>query len=222
MGTLFFPNPYSAHRSIMTEGTKCLVLLGPSATGKSTLAGRIIHQFGGIELNTMETLQARGIAKYDELYRMIACSNVDPHFYLPPRQRVRFVQASSKSPDAAILVVSPGCTTLGDVANEWEGSTRELFASTKVIVVVNKLDQYEWKEHEFRTAVRETQQELEKCGIRSQDLVFIPTSALLGTNMIELSDETRWYNSGLETESSNTKKGVTLLEGVKLIVSKSD
>merc|ERR1711981_1089829 len=92
MGTLFFPNPYSAHRSIMTEGTKCLVLLGPSATGKSTLAGRIIHQFGGIELNTMETLQARGIAKYDELYRMIACSNVDPHFYLPPRQRVRFVQ----------------------------------------------------------------------------------------------------------------------------------
>jgi hypothetical protein len=42
-------------------------------------------------------------------------------------------------PDAAILIVGPGYTALGDTSHSWDQSTKELFRSRKVIVVVNRL-----------------------------------------------------------------------------------
>jgi len=87
----------------------------------------------------MELLQTHDVKKYDEVYKMIVSSGLDPDFYIPPRQRVRFVQGASETPDAAILVVSPSNTALGDVPSGWPENTRKLFQSMKVIVAVNKL-----------------------------------------------------------------------------------
>merc|ERR1711881_48735 len=201
---------------IMVENVIYLTLLGPSAVGKSTLAGRMIHQCGGIELGTMELLQTHDVKKYDEVYKMIVSSGLDPDFYIPPRQRVRFVRAS-ETPDAAILVVSPSNTALGDVPSGWPENTRKLFQSMKVIVAVNKLDQCSWSEDEFKTAVRETQQELEKHDLAVKDQYFVPISAISGNNMIELSGDSPWF-SGTGRDKSKVDKGVTLLEALELVI----
>lgn len=43
----------------------------------------------------MELLQTHDVKKYDEVYKMIVSSGLDPDFYIPPRQRVRFVRKCS-------------------------------------------------------------------------------------------------------------------------------
>merc|ERR1712072_933256 len=146
----------------------------------------MIHQCGGIELGTMELLQTHDVKKYDEVYKMIVSSGLDPDFYIPPRQRVRFVQGASETPDAAILAV-------------------------------NKLDQCSWSEDEFKTAVRETQQELEKHDLAVKDQYFVPISAISGNNMIELSGDSPWF-SGTGRDKSKVDKGVTLLEALELVI----
>jgi len=78
-------------------------------------------------------------------------------------------------------------------------------------------DQCSWSEDEFKTAVRETQQELEKHDLAVKDQYFVPISAISGNNMIELSGDSPWF-SGTGRDKSKVDKGVTLLEALELVI----
>lgn len=111
--------------------------------------------------------------------------------------------------DAAILVVSGKKgefeSGIGDI-----GQTREhaFLAKTlgvkQLVVAVNKADDNSWgyKEDRYNEVVAETKNLLKIVGYKTDDINFVPVSALEGDNLVERSSKMDWY------------KGPTLMEAL--------
>ena len=111
--------------------------------------------------------------------------------------------------DVAVLVVAAGQGEF-EAGFSKDGSTREhpMLAFTlgvkQMIVAVNKMDDksVNYKEDRFNEIKSELTKYLEKVGYKPDNVQFIPISGWVGDNMIEKSDNLKWY------------KGPTLLEAL--------
>lgn len=114
--------------------------------------------------------------------------------------------------DCAILVIaSPTGEFEAGIAKN--GQTREhaLLAFTlgvkQMIVLINKMDEksVNWSEDRYNEIKNETSNFLKKTGYNPEKIPFVPISGWNGDNMLERSDNLKWY------------KGPTLLEALDSI-----
>jgi len=102
--------------------------------------------------------------------------------------------------DCAVLVVS-GKKGEFEVGVSDIGQTREhaYLAKTlgvkQLVVAVNKADDptYNYKEDRFNEVVDATTQLLQTVGYKTDDIKFVPVSALIGDNLAKRSENTAWY-----------------------------
>jgi elongation factor 1-alpha len=129
------------------------------------------------------------------------------------RDFIKNMITGTSQADVAILMVAAGQGEF-EAGYSKEGQTREhpLLAFTlgikQMIVTVNKMDDksVNWGEPRFNEIKNELTTYLEKIGYKKDNVQFIPISGWHGDNMIERSDNLKWY------------KGPTLLEALDAIV----
>ncbi len=79
------------------------------------------------------------------------------------------------------------------------GTTKEhaLLAFTlgirQMIVCVNKMDMIEYNQERFDEIQKEVTYNLNKIGFQTKNITFIPISGFKGENLIEMSENMKWY-----------------------------
>jgi len=128
------------------------------------------------------------------------------------RDFIKNMITGTSQADVAILVIaSPTGEFEAGIAKN--GQTREhaLLAYTlgvkQMIVLINKMDEKStnWSEARYTEIKNETSNFLKKIGYNPDKIPFVPISGWLGDNMLERSDNLKWY------------KGSTLLEALDSI-----
>jgi elongation factor 1-alpha len=128
------------------------------------------------------------------------------------RDFIKNMITGTSQADVAILVIaSPTGEFEAGIAKN--GQTREhaLLAYTlgvkQMIVLINKMDEKStnWSEARYTEIKTETSNFLKKIGYNPEKIPFVPISGWLGDNMLEKSDNLKWY------------KGPTLLEALDAI-----
>jgi len=129
------------------------------------------------------------------------------------RDFIKNMITGTSQADVAILMVAAGQGEF-EAGYSKEGQTREhpLLAFTlgikQMIVTINKMDDksVNWSEARFKEISDELTKYLTKVGYKPEAFQFIPISGWHGDNMIEKSDNLKWF------------KGPTMLEALDAIV----
>jgi len=125
------------------------------------------------------------------------------------RDFIKNMITGTSQADVAVLVIASGSGEF-EAGIAKNGQTREhaLLAYTlgvkQMIVVVNKMDDksVSWSESRFNEIKNEVSSFLKKIGYNPDNIPFVPISGWLGDNMLEKSDNLKWF------------KGPTLLEAL--------
>jgi len=125
------------------------------------------------------------------------------------RDFIKNMITGTSQADVAVLVIASG-TGEFEAGIAKNGQTREhaLLAYTlgvkQMIVLVNKMDDksVNWSEERFTEIKNEVSSFVKKIGYNPDNIPFVPISGWLGDNMLEKSDNLKWY------------KGPTLLEAL--------
>jgi elongation factor 1-alpha len=128
------------------------------------------------------------------------------------RDFIKNMITGTSQADVAILVIASG-TGEFEAGISKNGQTREhaLLAYTlgvkQMIVLINKMDDksVNWGEDRYNEIVKEAQLFLKKVGYDPTKIPFVPISGWLGDNMLEKSENMKWY------------KGPTLLEALDAV-----
>jgi elongation factor 1-alpha len=116
------------------------------------------------------------------------------------RDFIKNMITGTSQADAAILIIASGQGEF-EAGISKEGQTREhaLLAFTmgvkQMIVAVNKMDDksVNWSEERFLEIKKEMSDYLKKIGYNPDKIPFIPISGWHGDNMLEPSDNMKWY-----------------------------
>jgi elongation factor 1-alpha len=129
------------------------------------------------------------------------------------RDFIKNMITGTSQADVAILMIAGGAGEF-EAGYAKNGQTREhaLLAFTlgvkQMIVCINKMDDksVNWAEARYEEIKAEISKFLEKVGYKPAGIPFIPISGWLGDNMIEKSDNMKWY------------KGPTMVEALDAII----
>jgi len=129
------------------------------------------------------------------------------------RDFIKNMITGTSQADVAILVIASGQGEF-EAGISKNGQTREhaLLAYTlgvkQMIVLINKMDDksVNWGEPRYTEIVTEVSSFLKKIGYDPTKIPFVPISGWLGDNMLERSDNMKWY------------KGPTLLEALDAVI----
>src|SRR5438093_2592009 len=210
--------PGRAHwwRRSMRESSDLLYLatIGSVDDGKSTLIGRLLIDTSSIyrdELGAVERAsQQRGDSYTDialitdglraEREQGITIDVAYRYFSTPrrkfvlldgpgqPQYRRNMVTGASK-PDVVVILLD-GRQPLTEQARR-HATVASLLRVPHAVVCVNKMDLVDWSEDVFERRRREFSDFASRLSI--QDVVFIPTSALNGDNVVRASTNMPWY-----------------------------
>lgn len=114
------------------------------------------------------------------------------------REFIKNMMTGTTQADCCVLVVDAVEEKFrsGFVEN---GPTREhallayAFGVKQMIVVINKMDQVEFKEERYNVIKNEVSDFLKKVGFKISEVNFIPVSALEGDNLFGISPKMEWY-----------------------------
>jgi elongation factor 1-alpha len=128
------------------------------------------------------------------------------------RDFIKNMITGTSQADCAILMIASGQGEF-EAGYAKNGQTREhaLLAYTlgvkQMICTINKMDDKttNWSEKRYNEIRDELTKFLTKCGYKATEIPFIPISGWLGDNMIDRSNNLKWY------------KGPTMLEALDLI-----
>jgi len=128
------------------------------------------------------------------------------------RDFIKNMITGTSQADVAILVIAAGQGEF-EAGYSKEGSSREhpLLCYTlgikQMIILVNKMDDksVNWSQERFDAIVKEMTTYLVKVGYKAENLQFIPISGWHGDNMVEKSDNLKWF------------KGPTLIDALDKI-----
>jgi len=210
-----------------------LVVIGHVDAGKSTTTGHLIYKCGGIDKRTIEKFEkeaaemGKGSFKYAwvldklkaERERGITidialwkfetekyyCTIIDAPGH---RDFIKNMITGTSQADVAVLVIAAG-TGEFEAGFAKEGQTREhaLLAFTlgvkQMIVAVNKMDDCQWSESRYNEIMTEVKRFLKTVGYNPDKVPFVPISGFRGDNMIERSDNTKWYKGPILIEALN-------------------
>ena len=129
------------------------------------------------------------------------------------RDFIKNMITGTSQADVAILMIAAGQGEF-EAGYAKEGQTREhvLLAYTlgvkQMIICLNKMDDksVNWSEERYNEIKAELSQFVKKIGYNPDNIPFIPISGWLGDNMLEKSDNLKWY------------KGPTLMEALDALI----
>ncbi len=204
-----------------------LAVIGHIDHGKSTLVGRLLYETGTIPAHVIEKYKAEAEEKgkgsfafawvmdslKEERERGITIDIAHKRFDTAKyyytivdcpghRDFVKNMITGASQADAAILTVDAKDGVM-------EQTKEHVFLATtlginQLIIAVNKMDSVDYSEDRFGEVKEDVSALLKMVGYKLDGVNFIPTSALFGANISELSKDTPWY------------KGPTILEGLDI------
>jgi len=202
-----------------------LAVIGHIDHGKSTLVGRLLYETGTIPAHVIEKYKAEAEEKgkgsfafawvmdslKEERERGITIDIAHKRFDTAKyyytivdcpghRDFVKNMITGASQADAAILTVDAKDGVM-------EQTKEHVFLATtlginQLIIAVNKMDSVDYSEDRYSEVKEDVSALLKMVGYKLDGVNFIPTSALFGANIAELSKDTPWY------------KGPTILEGL--------
>nr|QQL94310.1 elongation factor 1 alpha [Urechis unicinctus] len=140
------------------------------------------------------------------------------------RDFIKNMITGTSQADCAVLIVAAG-TGEFEAGISKNGQTREhaLLAFTlgvkQIIIGVNKMDNTEppYSEQRFNEIKKEVEAYIKKIGYNPKGVPFVPISGWHGDNMLEKSDNMKWF-TGFNIEKGKTKvDGVTLMNALDAI-----
>jgi len=182
--------------------------------GKSTLIGRLLYDSKTIFQDQLEAVERTSVARGDEYTNLALLTDglraereqgitidVAYRYFATPRRK--FIIADTPGHIQYTRNMVTGASTanvaliLVDARNGIvEQSRRHAFLASllripHLVVCINKMDLVDWSEDRFEEIKAEFRQFATKLDV--QDLSFIPVSALLGDNVVDKSDNMKWY-----------------------------
>ncbi len=182
--------------------------------GKSTLIGRLLYDSKTIFEDQMAAVEATSVARGDEYTNLALLTDglraereqgitidVAYRYFATPRRK--FIIADTPGHIQYTRNMITGASTanvaliLVDARNGiLEQSRRHSFLASllripHLVVCVNKMDLVDWSEERFEEIKAEFREFATKLDV--QDLTFIPVSALMGDNVVDKSDNMKWY-----------------------------
>ncbi len=205
-----------------------IITTGHVDHGKSTLVGRLLYDTGAIREEEMRKLKdiaaelkrqtfefafamdvtkeerQRGVT-IDLMHRPFETQKYYFTIIDAPGHRdfVKNMITGASQADAAILL----CSAKEGVQDQ----TREhayllkVLGVQQVTVAINKMDAVNYEENAYKQTKENLSKLLKGIGYKTEEMLFIPTSAYMGDNITKKSDKTPWY------------KGPTLIEALDLI-----
>eukprot|EP00039_Didymoeca_costata_P014241 m.228172 g.228172 ORF g.228172 m.228172 type:complete len:588 (-) comp15976_c1_seq14:1401-3164(-) len=202
-----------------------VVVVGHVDAGKSTLMGHVLYLKGDVSKRDMHKFEtesaklgkasfkfawvldsgseerARGVtmdiaqSKFETDSKDVVLLDAPGHRDFVPNMILGASQA-----DIAILVISAASKEFesgfnGGLTQEHTILVRSLGAK-EIIVVINKMDQCEWKQERYEHITQKMKDFLKKVGFAKKKIHFLPVSGLNGDNLIETSklEAAKWYN----------------------------
>ncbi len=212
-----------------------LIVIGHVDHGKSTLMGHFLIKLGVVDMRKFKEIEELAakmgkeswkfawiLDKYKEerergltidlAYLKFETKKYEFTLIDAPGHRdfVKNMVTGASQADAALLVVSAK-TGEYEAGVSPEGQTREhiFLAKTmgidQMIVAINKMDTVNWDQKRYEEVKAGVARILRMAGYKVDKIPFIPTSGLLGDNLIERSPNMPWY------------KGPTLYEAFDLL-----
>jgi bifunctional enzyme CysN/CysC len=182
--------------------------------GKSTLIGRLLYDSKTIFQDQLEAVERTSVERGDEYTNLALLTDglraereqgitidVAYRYFATPRRK--FIIADTPGHIQYTRNMVTGASTanvaliLVDARNGIvEQSRRHAFLATllripHLVVCINKMDLVDWDEARFEEIKAEFRQFATKLDVN--DLTFIPVSALLGDNVVDKSDNMKWY-----------------------------
>jgi len=212
-----------------------LIVIGHVDAGKSTTTGHLIYKCGGIDKRTIEKFEkeaaeiGKGSFKYawvlDKLKAErergitidIALWKFDTKKYTytiidAPGHRdfIKNMITGASQADVAMLVIDAVGFEAGFSS---EGQTKEhatlayTLGVKQMIVAINKMDEktINWKQERYDEIKTELGNYLKGVGYKLDEVPFIPISGFNGDNMLEPSENLKWY------------KGPTLFDALEMV-----
>lgn len=212
-----------------------LIVIGHVDHGKSTLMGHFLIKLGAVDTRKFKEIEEMAkkmgkeswkfawiLDKYKEerergltidlAYLKFETKKYEFTLIDAPGHRdfVKNMVTGASQADAALLVVSAK-TGEFEAGISPEGQTREhiFLAKTmgidQLIVAINKMDTVNWDKNRYEEVKAGVSKLLRIAGYKIDKVPFIPTSGLLGDNLVERSPNMPWY------------KGPTLYEAFDLL-----
>ncbi|MFP5576806.1 MAG: sulfate adenylyltransferase subunit 1 [Acidimicrobiia bacterium] len=182
--------------------------------GKSTLIGRLLYDSKTIFQDQLEAVERTSAERGDEYTNLALLTDglraereqgitidVAYRYFATPRRK--FIIADTPGHIQYTRNMVTGASTanvaliLVDARNGIvEQSRRHAFLATllripHLVVCINKMDLVDWSEERFEEIKAEFRQFATKLDVA--DLTFIPVSALHGDNVVDRSDNMKWY-----------------------------
>ena len=204
-----------------------LVTCGSVDDGKSTLIGRLLYDTKQIFVDQMEHIEETSLRRGDGYVNLALLTDglraereqgitIDVAYrsFVTPTRRFQLADAPGHVQYTRNMVTGASTAELAiilvDARNGVVEQTRRhafivsILGIPHVTVAVNKMDLVDWSQERYDEIARE----LETIGL--PDLQVIPMSALHGDNVVEASEQMRWYD------------GPTLLEHLESVETTTD
>ncbi|KAJ2695097.1 translation elongation factor EF-1 alpha [Coemansia spiralis] len=224
-----------------------VVVIGHVDSGKSTTTGHLIYKCGGIDKRTIEKFEkeaaelGKGSFKYAwvldklkaERERGITIDIALWKFETPKfvvtvidapghRDFIKNMITGTSQADCAILIIAGGVGEF-EAGISKDGQTREhaLLAFTlgvrQLIVAVNKMDSVKYDQARFNEITKEVATFIKKVGFNPVAVPMVPISGWVGDNMLEPTENMKWYDGWTKTTKTTTTKGKTLVDAIDAI-----
>jgi sulfate adenylyltransferase large subunit len=190
------------------------VTVGSVDDGKSTLIGRLLHDAKGVyedQLEDAETVNEEGEVEIDfaritdglqaEREQGITIDVAYRYFSTPRRkfiiadtpghvQYTRNMATGASTANVAVILID---ARLGVLAQSRRHAyIASLLGIPRLLVAVNKMDLADYSQDVYNEIVEDFQSFAEDLGFT--EVKYIPISALMGSNIVELSKKTPWYD----------------------------
>ncbi len=206
-----------------------IVFIGHVDSGKSTSIGRILFDTGVLPEQTLKKLkeEAEKVGKPTFEYAFVMDSlkeerergvtidvshkefNTDKYYFTiidAPGHRdfVKNMITGASQADAAVLVIS--------AKDGVESQTKEhaflakVLGINQLIVNINKMDAVNYSQDTFNKVKKDASKLLGGMGYKIDEVLFIPSSAYNGDNIVKKSDKTPWYTGKTIVECLDTFK----------------
>jgi len=198
--------------------------------GKSTLIGRLLYDSKSIFEDQLESVKEASVKlnrnmdlalltdglkaereqgiTIDVAYRYFATPNRRFIIADTPghEQYTRNIVTGASTADLALILIDAKKGI--SIQSKRHGFITSLLSIPRILVVVNKMDLVNFSEADFNRICDEYKEY--SCKLNVQNISFVPTSALLGDNVVNKSDNMKWY------------KGSTVLEYLENVYISSD
>ncbi len=193
-----------------------LVFIGHVNHGKSTLLGRLYYDLGMIDERTLERLRKEAEEKGKKTWEFAyfvdrlkqereTGMTIDVYYEKleTPKYFITVIDApghasfvknmitGTSQADAAVLVVSAKEGVMPQTKEH--AFLAKVLGINQLIVAINFMDAVNYDQKRYEEVKEQVLQLLKGIGYKEENLIFVPTSGLMGDNVVKKSDKMPWW-----------------------------